>query len=357
MSVGMPQSPRKNLIRTMKRQGFDTVPVDFDFSPSQTARFKAETGASDPYEYFSTPLRWLRLGFTTPIDDRKRWFDPVELTEGTYFDDYGVGHSPGGDQSFHFTQMRHPLKGDRSSEEIRDYPLPRMSDEGPAELGKQVAALHARGLAAGGALACTVWESAWYLRSMEDLLADMMAGDERATVLLDRVTELALGMATTYAEQDCDVLQLGDDIGMQNAPMMGMEFWRNWLKPRLASVIAAARSRKPDILIYYHSCGYVLPFIDDLIEIGVDILNPVQPESMPFPQVYAKWGKRLSFWGTIGTQTTLPFGSPDDVRHAVRENLALCGEAGGIVIAPTHVLEPEVPWENFMAMLDAAKGY
>jgi len=340
----------------MRRQGFDSVPVDFDFSPSQHARFKAETGASDPYEYFSAPLRWLHLGFIRPDDDRKRWFDPAELTEGTFFDDYGVGHSPGGDQSFHFTQMRHPLKGDRSIEDLLAYPLPRISAEAPSDLGKQVAALHARGLAAGAALACTVWESAWYLRSMEDLMADMMAEDDRATVLLDRVTVLAVEMASVYAEHGCDVLQLGDDIGMQHAPMMSMELWRRWLKPRLASVIAAARSKKPDILVFYHSCGYVLPFIDDLIEIGVDILNPVQPESMPFPQVHARWGKRLSFWGTIGTQTTLPFGNPDDIRRAVQENIALCGEAGGLVIAPTHVLEPEVPWENFMAMLDAAKG-
>jgi uroporphyrinogen decarboxylase len=188
---------------------------------------------------------------------------------------------------------------------------------------------------------------------MEDLMVDMMSEDEMATVLLDRITRTSEKRAHLFARAGVDILHLGDDIGMQSTPMMSVDLWRTWLKPRLASVIETARAQKPDVLIFYHSCGYVEPFIDDLIEVGVEVLNPIQPESMDFAGINARYGDRLSFWGTIGTQTTLPFGSPEDVRNTVRRNVQLRGEEGGIVIAPSHVVEPEVPWENIIALREA----
>ena len=105
----------------------------------------------------------------------------------------------------------------------------------------------------------------------------------------------------------------------------------------------------------YHSCGFVEPFIPDLIEAGIDILNPVQPESMDFGKLHAEYGDVLSFNGTLGTQTTLPFGTPDEVRAVVKRNLDIAGDKGGLVVAPTHVVEPEVPWENIEAYVKACK--
>jgi uroporphyrinogen decarboxylase len=253
--------------------------------------------------------------------------------------------------------MRHPLKGDIPIERIKEHPFPIITKEAEEKVFKAVADIHAAGLAAKGNMACTVWETSWYMRGMEDLMMDMMTDDERATVILDRVTEFSCRRAEIFARAGCDVIEMGDDIGMQKAIMMSVELWEKWLQPRLARVIQAAKAARPDVLIFYHSCGYVLPFIDRLIETGVEILNPVQPEAMPFEAVYSRVGDRLSFWGTIGTQTTMPFGSPEDVRRAVRKNLDICGERGGIVIGPTHVVEPEVPWENLLAMVEAAREY
>ena len=144
---------------------------------------------------------------------------------------------------------------------------------------------------------------------------------------------------------------------MQQTTLMSVELWRTWLKPRLAQVIQAGRAIKPDLLIFYHSCGYVLPFLEDLVEIGIDILNPVQPECMAFADVLKKVGGRMSFWGTVGTQSTLPFGTPADVQRVVWENLRQCGPQGGLVIAPTHLVEPEVPWANLVAMKEACESF
>jgi uroporphyrinogen decarboxylase len=122
-------------------------------------------------------------------------------------------------------------------------------------------------------------------------------------------------------------------------------------------VIAAAKSIKPDILISYHSCGYVEPFIEDLIDAGVDILNPVQPECMDFRSIHEKYGSRISFNGTIGTQRIMPFGTPDDVRAEVTRNLQIAGKKGELFCCPTHMVEPEVPWENIEAYVDACRNF
>ena len=184
---------------------------------------------------------------------------------------------------------------------------------------------------------------------------DFVENTEFAVALLDRITLLRRVQAARYAALGPDVITLGDDVGTQRAMLMSPDMWRRWLKPRLASVIAAARSVRPDVLIFFHSDGNIRPIIPDLIEIGVDILNPVQPECMDPADLKRRFGDRLSFWGTIGTQTTFPFGTSDDVRREVRTRAETVGKGGGLFLAPTHYLEPEVPFENIVAFVEAVK--
>lgn len=138
---------------------------------------------------------------------------------------------------------------------------------------------------------------------------------------------------------------------------MSLPMWRRWLKPRLARVIAAAKRVRPDVLINYHSDGNMGAVIPELIEIGVDILNPVQPECLDPIELKRSYGERLSFWGTIGIQHTLPFGTPQEVREEVRTRIETVGAGGGLLIGPTHIVEPEVPLENIVAMVEAVKEY
>ena len=140
-----------------------------------------------------------------------------------------------------------------------------------------------------------------------------------AEKLLDILTELGCAMARDFVGAGVDLLVTGDDVAMQHAMMFSPKIWRHMLKPRLARVIQAAKSVNPDVFIYYHSDGKIEPIIPELIEVGVEVLNPVQPECLDPLEVKKKWGNELSFWGTIGTQTTLPFGTPDEVRQVVRK--------------------------------------
>ena len=174
---------------------------------------------------------------------------------------------------------------------------------------------------------------------------------EKATWLLDQITEKACYRAEIFARQGADIIGLGDDIGMQDTIMMPMEMYQQWLKPRMKKVIEAAKSVNPDLFISYHSCGYVEPFINELIEVGVDVLNPVQPECMDFKEIHDKYGDRISFNGTIGTQKIMPFGTPEQVKAEVKRNLDIAGTKGGLFCCPTRITSYNVCYTKLLRYL------
>jgi uroporphyrinogen decarboxylase len=127
------------------------------------------------------------------------------------------------------------------------------------------------------------------------------------------------------------------------------------LKPRFVELISRAKRVNPKLLIFLHSDGAIEPLIPDLIEVGVDILNPIQPECMNPTRIKEQFGDRLAFWGTVGTQTTLPFASPGEIRRVVKERIETVGKGGGFLIAPSHKIQPEVPWVNIIAFVEAVR--
>ena len=132
---------------------------------------------------------------------------------------------------------------------------------------------------------------------------------------------------------------------------------RTVICPACTGSIKTARKVKPDILVFYHSDGNPSAVIPDLIQIGVNILNPIQPECMDPATLKEKYGNQLAFWGTIGTQTTFPFGKPEDIKAVVRQRMETVGIGGGLLLGPTHMLEPDVPWENILAFFEAVNEF
>jgi len=350
-------TPRQRVLAAMRRQPPDRVPRELSwgaFTPALMEVFRQRTGADDPTEYFGFEARSVSFRTPTPATDYRRYH--ADLPPDATLDAWGVA-SVGG-STYHFRRSFPPLASAQTAAEIADYPLPDYMDPRyHAHLDAAVAALHARELASMGELVTTIFEVSWALRGMVELLTDMVLRPALAEALLERVTALRCAQARRYALAGVDILRLGDDVGTQRGMLMSPALWREWLKPRLARIIAAARAAKPDILIFYHSDGDCRAIIPDLIEIGLDILNPVQPECMDPAEIKALYGHRLAFWGTMGTQTTFPFGTPDEVRAMVRERIATVGRGGGLLLAPTHILEPEVPWENVLAFFQAIDEY
>jgi uroporphyrinogen decarboxylase len=348
-------SPRDNLLKAARRQGFEWIPLDILLCESQEKAFLEKFDGADYFDWFGVDFRWVTLMEHQGFSDGRALYKREVLPADTEIDVLGVGHSKGSEAAFHMTRMHHPLQGCESIDEIAAYPLPSFTRLENQPLFERVEQLHRQGLAAMCAMQMTIWEAAWYIRSMPDLLMDMMLGDEKATLLLDKITDYAIRRARLYAEAGVDIISTGDDVGMQSGPMMSVELWEQWIKPRFKSVVDAAREINPEVLIFYHSCGDATAFIDGLIDCGVDILNPIQPECMNFNEVHQKYGDRLSFWGTLGTQQLLPFGTPDEVREVTLDRIRMAGDKGGLILGPTHLVEPEVPFENLAAMKSAIR--
>lgn len=352
-------APRQAVLDIYRRRGVAAVPVQFSLCASLEREFKRRHGETRHYsEHFGFATRGIWYAPTrTGGFVQERWFPGETFKPGTHFDDWGVGHEPGSEAAHHMTRMLHPLASATSRADLDAYPFPDWDEVPPAALVEQVAAHHARGNAVSAGQECTIWETAWYLRGMDRMVADFAEDPDFASDLLERVTVRSERRARAVARAGVDILCLGDDIGTQSRLMMSPATYRRWLKPRLRRVVDAAKAVNPEIVIQYHSCGHVTGLIQDLIEAGVEVLNPVQPESMDFAELHRRFGKDLSFNGTIGTQTVMPFGTPQAVRDEVRKVLAIAGPQGGLVPCPTHLLEPEVPWENIEAYVEACRGW
>lgn len=350
-------TPRDRVLAAMKRQVPDKVPREMAFTPPVLEEFHRRTGAREPADYFDFEVRHVGIAPTKKRSDFSSYLGP--LPPRAWVNEWGIGHVPG--SVYHFEDYIHPLRDISSPRELEDYPFPDVTAEYRYEgLAERVADWHRRGYAVAGGIphySGTLFECAWILRGMENLLADFLLHPELASVLLDWLTASGIESATRLARAGIDILTTGDDVGTQRGMMMSPALWRKWLKPRLAEIIAAAKAVNPDLLVFYHSDGNIEPLIPELIEIGVGILNPVQPECMDPARLKREYGNYLAFWGTIGTQTTMPLGTPEEVKAVVRERIETVGQGGGLLLAPTHVLEPDVPWENIVAFIEAVDEY
>jgi uroporphyrinogen decarboxylase len=278
--------------------------------------------------------------------------------EGVSWDEWGRGRV--WDSEDHYAEYLYPLVKAETVDEILNYPWPDLDAAYRYDgLDKKVANLHAQGYAVRGSadVSETVFEIAWQLRSMDRLFQDMFYNEAMASALLDQIIVRNTAQGQAYASAGVDILYVGDDVAMQTGLMMSRKLWSKWLQPRVGQVIQAARHIKPDLLVQYHSDGKINDLIPDLIEVGVDILNPVQPECVDHHWVKERYGNRLAFDAGLGVQSVLPFGTPQDVRNHVREVIETLGAGGGLIIGPSHVIERDTPLENILAMIEAIEEY
>jgi uroporphyrinogen decarboxylase len=256
---------------------------------------------------------------------------------------------------------RNPLSRAQTFADLSGFPFPDVSTPYQVKgLAAQVQQLHARGLAAGGNLphlGGELFEAAWRLRGLEQFLLDLLERPDWAHFLLDRLAEHACRNAKTLAAAGIDVLALDDDVGMPGTMMISPETWRVFFKPRLAEIIQAARAAKPDLRVLYHSDGYFEPIVGELMEIGVNAINPLQPEYMDAVSIRRRFGPRLAFWGTVGRQTTFSSAGPEEIRMEVKERIETLGRAGLVLCPAYDVDEPDIPWQNVAAFLQAAEEF
>lgn len=196
-------------------------------------------------------------------------------------------------------------------------------------------------------------ERTWFIRGFEESMTDYYLNHRFVEELLDRLLEVCLRTVEAVLERfgdQIDAVGMTEDAGAENSMILGPDLWREMIKPRLARIYS--RIRRAGKKCYFHSCGYIRPIIPDLIDIGIDMIQPLQPEAMDIFELKREFGKDLCLVGGISTQKTLPFGTPQDVTNEVNLCLEKMAVGGGYILAPAKPILPGVPVDNAVALID-----
>lgn len=354
--------PRDRVRIALQHREPDRCPFSVGFTPEFAERLRADLTAKG-----CLPFSGSEAGYAYDLE-RAVGVDMLLTFVGwancyygegeTYTDEWGVGwrsvqHNTPYGVGRYTELVNHPLAEDQA---IEDYEPPDPHRPELYEEARRVIDRFRDEYWIVGCTVCTIFETAWALRGLERALLDFVENPE----LLRRVLEIPyryhLTAARRLVELGVDMVWLGDDVGTQQHMLISPDHWRRFLKPLMASLIAELKCINPKVEVAYHTDGCVYPIIPDLIEIGLDVLNPIQPASMDPARLKADFGDRLCFWGALDIQETLPFGTPADVRAEVLERLRTMGKGGGLIIGPSHYVQLDTPLENFWTMVNTVTG-
>lgn len=275
-------------------------------------------------------------------------------------DEFGVVWSMPEDHPYYMDISHHPL-AEASLADIAEYPFPK-GDDPTRFIGLREKALLLRNetpYAVVSGISGVIYETCWYLRGLERWFMDLLTQPEFCEALLDKVLQFWLDWFRLFLNEVADVVDVvmvGDDLAGQNGPLFRPEIYRAIVKPRQKQLVQYIRSRT-QAKVWYHTCGACIPYIPDLIDNGIEVLNPLQvsAKDMDPASLKARFGAQMAFWGGgIDAQHVLPSASPDTVREHVRRNIAAWKPHGGYVFNNVHNIQAGVPPENIVALYDAA---
>jgi uroporphyrinogen decarboxylase len=350
--------PRQRVELALNHERPDRCPMQISFTPEFADRLRVDLElkgqkAHNPHGGGNTYELERSLGEDMLLTS-VGWANSYYLDDKPYVDEWGIGwqvhpyETPFG--CGHYTEIdTHPLADDAA---IASYQPPNPDRPELYEDAHQMIQDFKADYWIVGVVATTIFETAWALRGLEQIMLDMVIDPDLTNVLLDIPYRYHLAAAKKLVEMGVDMIWAGDDVGSQNKMMISPRMWRKYFKPLMAAFFSELKGINPDIKIAYHTDGNVEPIIPELIEIGLDVLNPVQPGSMDPATLKKQYGERLCYWGTIDEQQTLPFGTPQDVEDEVLNRLRTVGYDGGLILAPTHHVQLDTPLENFWSMVN-----
>ena len=342
--------PRDRMAAALKREPVDHVPIFMWYHPD-TARHLGEVLEIPPG----------RVAEAMGDDVRQAWVGNNYAMEGITHEQEGQGHVDSWGIEWAkvgaFNQIRRfPLQeADRNQILSYRYPYDRID-----ELMRNMEPVVSDGSEEKFWIGCDVapvqFEMVFRLRGMENALLDMIADPEISEAMLEQAASFAVHISEVACQRfPLDWLFVGDDVGGQQAMIMNPQMWRKMIRPHLARVFDVGRSN--GVWVAYHSCGSIRPIIPDLIEIGAQVLNPIQCNcpGMEAFELKKEFGKELAFMGGIDTQGLLPNGTADEVRRETARLIeVMMADGGGYILAASHTVPPETTDENIFAMYEAA---
>lgn len=286
-----------------------------------------------------------------------------KLSENSFIDEFGIKWQKP-PSSYYYDMIEHPLVN-VGIDELNNYKFPDINDlftvEGLKEKARDYYENTDYAITADPRLP-GLFEFGWWLRGLEKFCIDLVNNTEFVEVLLDKTVRLYKEVYEKYLEEVGDyvqIVEIGGDYGMQNGLIMAPKIFRELFKPRMREYVQFIKNKAKNVKIQFHCCGSITSIISDLIEVGVDILNPVQvaAANMDSAKLKKKFGSRICFLGAIDTQEILPHGAPSDVKEEVKRRIRDLAPGGGYVLSSVHNIQPEVPPENIVAMYESAKKY
>ena len=353
-------TPKKRLIKAVRHEEPDRVPVVNTLTPASAQ--KVSNALHLPYKRINNWLfndQLVALGNDAILvgADAPKDFRPLVFEDGSYSDEWGIRYKRIG---VHEEMIKHPLRDIENLDQMNEYfhrhDFPNPFEAGRFDIAKRQIAQYGKTHAVIGLLQMTMFETSWYLVGMEKYLIDLAMGNEYIFALLDRMIQYHLAVGKQLIDLGCDIIWIGDDFGDQDNMLISPEMFRRIFKPRFKMVIEELKKYRSDIIIAYHSCGMIAPIIQDLIEIGIDILHPIQPvKGMDRVKIKKSLGDRLTLWGCLSIQDTLPFGSERDVRDEIKRIIRDTAKGGGFILGAAHHIQADTPLENILAIYDTVK--
>jgi uroporphyrinogen decarboxylase len=369
---------RERLILALNHREPDRVPIDLGGTSTSTISLRALENLKS-YLGLTSGTRVMNPVFMTayPGDDvLERFHVDVKMIagkppsgftlqgtqEGRVVDEWGIVYQKHETAQTHFiAESEAPLRGVASKDEIDRYPWPDPTDPSRVRDLRQTAkAYRDEGFGVVVNTSLLVMTQTQWMRGLEQFMLDMVLDPGLLGYMMDKILEIAAEMARRLLEEVgdyADVVVMGDDLSHQGGLTYSPEMYRRLLKPRHKQIVELLRKHAGNAKILYHCCGGVEPLIRDLIDLGIDAINPVQVGAKGMEdtrKLKTLYGKELTFWGGIDTQWVLPFGTSEDVRTEVRRRIEDMAVGGGFVLAAVHNIRPEVKPENICALFDAA---
>jgi len=359
---------KERVIAAINHHRPDCIPLDGYFRQDVWEKLENHFGTKDAEEIMEAlglDIRYSMLEPSASFAERaipSPWQIPeigvgrrnlvVPHDNGWLEDEYGICRIPNS-TGLYWLYTYHPL-AEAGIEEVRNYQFPKPT------LSERYSGIRSD-VARWGKSHFTVVEvwnifkSSWELRGFERYMMDLTLEPKFVETLADRVLEHRIEQSKQLARCGIDMITVMGDIAMQESMMISPQMWRKYFKPRLKTWLEEIR-RERDIYFMFHSDGNMEAVFGDLVEIGFDVINPIQPECMDVKEIKHRFGSQVCLHGTISCQKTLPFGTPDDVAAEVRHRISCCGQDGGLILSPSNTIQPDVPLENIMALYTTAKS-
>ena len=334
---------KERVIQCIRREEIDHLPTQIHFTPKMAEKIAKHLGVSEEqlYERLDNHIVMVSLDDTESVDKKR----------GIRYDNWGIGWDTG-KLTEGYLVREHPLE---KLTTLKEYYSPDPSEERLFNSAKKAIKKYGKEYFILSDQGWCMFEKIHCLRGYEKTLIDLISNRRFIENLLDMILEYQIAIAKKFVELGVDGGYTGDDFGGQNSLLFSPKLWREIFKHRYKKLWRVFK--EANLPVFHHSCGDVREILPDMIEIGLDVLNPVQPQAMPIEELADKYGRSLSFWGGISVQKTLPFGKKEEVKKEVFKCIKVLGKYNGYIVGPSHDMTSDIPIENFDTMVNSIQKY